>query len=68
MGCHSLLQGIFLTQKSNLHLLHWQVDSLPLSHLGSSFYFYFYLYFILLLYLFIYTFISISSCTVQALL
>ena len=31
-------QGIFLTQRSNLsllHLLHWQVDSLSLSHLGS---------------------------------
>ena len=38
MGCHFLLQGIFLTQGSNLHLLcllHWQVDSLPLCHLGS---------------------------------
>ena len=23
VGCHSLLQGIFLTQGSNLHLLHW---------------------------------------------
>ena len=37
-GCHFLLQGIFLTQGSNPHLLHtlyWQVDSLPLSHLGS---------------------------------
>ena len=36
--CHFLLQGIFLTQGSNsglLHLLHWQVDSLPLHHLGS---------------------------------
>ena len=35
---HALLQGIFLTQGSNphlLHLLHWQVDSLLLSHLGS---------------------------------
>ena len=34
----SYSQGIFLTQGSNprlLHLLHWQVDSLPLSHLGS---------------------------------
>ena len=30
-----LLQGIFLTQRLNLYLLHWQVDSLPLSHLGS---------------------------------
>ena len=38
MGCCFLLQGIFLTQGSNpriLHLLHWQADSLPLSHLGS---------------------------------
>ena len=38
VGCHFLLQGIFLTQGSNsclLHLLNWQVDSLPLSHLGS---------------------------------
>ena len=33
MGCHSLLQGIFPTQGSNLCilcLLHWQVGSLPL--------------------------------------
>ena len=35
MRCHSLLQGIFPTQRSNLGLLHWQVDSLLLSHLGS---------------------------------
>ena len=38
MGGNFLLQGIFLTQGSNLsllHLLHWQVDSLSLSHLGS---------------------------------
>ena len=27
--------GIFLDQGSNLYLLHWQVDSLPLSHQGS---------------------------------
>ena len=32
VGCHFLLQGIFLTQESNPHLLHWQVDSWPLSH------------------------------------
>ena len=35
-GCHFLLQGIFLTQGSNLHLLcllHWPADSLPQSHL-----------------------------------
>ena len=35
VGCHSLLQGIFLIQGLTLHLLHWQTDSLPLSHLGS---------------------------------
>ena len=31
VGCHSLLQGIFLTQGSNLYLLLllWQADSLP---------------------------------------
>ena len=27
VGCHFLLQGIFLTQGSNLNLLHWQLDS-----------------------------------------
>ena len=35
VGCHSLLQGTFPTQRSNPHLLcplHWQVDSLPLRH------------------------------------
>ena len=31
-----LLQGIFPMQVSNQHLLRWQVDSVPLSHLGSS--------------------------------
>ena len=33
VGCHALLQGIFLTQGSNWQLLcflHWQTDSLPL--------------------------------------
>ena len=37
VGCHFLLQGIFLTQSLNpclLYLLNRQVDSLPLSHLG----------------------------------
>ena len=37
MGCHTLLQGIFLTQGSNLSLLcspALQVFSLPLGHLG----------------------------------
>ena len=31
VGCHFLLQGPCPTQGSNLCLLHWQVDSLPLS-------------------------------------
>ena len=35
VDCHFLLQGIFPTQGSNPHLLHWQTDSLPLGHLGS---------------------------------
>ena len=37
VGCHALLQGIFLTQGSNLGLLHllcWQVDSSPLAPPG----------------------------------
>ena len=36
VGFHFLLQGIFLTQGLDLHLLyllHWQADSLPLCHL-----------------------------------
>ena len=35
VGCHVLLQAIFLIQGSNPSLLHWQVDSLPLTHQGS---------------------------------
>ena len=38
VGCHFLLQGIFLTQGSNpclLLFLCWQADSLPLPFLGS---------------------------------
>ena len=39
VGCHFLLQGIFLTQGQNLHLsclLHWQVGSLPLAPLKKN--------------------------------
>ena len=39
VGCYFPLQGISLTQGLNprsLHLLHWQVDSLPLSNLNWS--------------------------------
>ena len=32
---HFLHPGIFPTQESNPRLLHWQANSLPLSHLGS---------------------------------
>ena len=38
MGCHFLLQGIFLTQgieAKSLCLLRWQEDSLSLHHLRS---------------------------------
>ena len=35
VGCHFLLQCIFLTQGSNPRLLHWQADSLLLSNKGS---------------------------------
>ena len=37
--CHTLLQGIFPTQGSKLHLLcllHWQAGSLPLAPFGKS--------------------------------
>ena len=36
VGCHFLCLGIFPVQGSNLHLLHWQADSLTPCHLGSS--------------------------------
>ena len=39
LGCHFLLQGIFLTQGSNpclLSLLHWQKGSLPLTSPDSG--------------------------------
>ena len=36
LGCHALLQGIFLTQGSNSGLLHWQADSLPSEPQGKS--------------------------------
>ena len=35
LGFCFLVQGIFLSQGSNLRLLNWQVDSLPPSHQGS---------------------------------
>ena len=47
VGCHFLLQGIFPTQGSNLHLLHWQVYSLPLHHLRTALYKYLLFHFII---------------------
>ena len=41
VGCHFVPEGIFQAQGSNPHLLcllHWQADSLPLSHLESRWY------------------------------
>ena len=38
VGCHFLLHGIFPAQGLNPHVqcfLHWQVNLLPVSHLGS---------------------------------
>ena len=39
VGGYFLLQLIFPTQGSNLHFLHWQVDSLPLSQQGRPCYY-----------------------------
>ena len=36
MGCHSLLQGTFLTQGSNPGLLHYRQILYHLSHQGSA--------------------------------
>ena len=36
VGCHSLLQGIFPTQRSNLGLLHCRQILYPLNHQGSA--------------------------------
>ena len=35
VGCHFLLQGIFLTQGTNLGLLHWRQNLYRLSHQES---------------------------------
>ena len=37
VGCHALLQGILPTQGLNPHLLSWQAECLPLSHLERPF-------------------------------
>ena len=53
VGCHAFLQGIFLTQELNLHVLrflHWQASSLPLAPPGKP-----------VLYIIVYTSTSISQ-------
>ena len=37
MRCHFLPQGIFPTQELSPSILDWQMDSSPLSYLGSSY-------------------------------
>ena len=43
VGCHFLFQGLFQTEELNSSLQHWQVDSLPLTYLGSPHTLYLYL-------------------------
>ena len=60
---HFLLQGILLTQGLNpclLHLLHWQMESLPLQHLGSQYIFIQYMIIILYIYIVYISFVLFS--------
>ena len=41
-GAYSVARGIFPDQGSNLCLLHWQADSLPLSHQGGPTFLFFF--------------------------
>ena len=46
MGCHALLQEVFLTQGVNpclSYFLHWQAGSLPLAPLGKPIYIHIYI-------------------------
>ena len=69
-GCHALLQGIFPTQGSNLHLLyllHWQLGSLPLAppakpkyiHVAANGKKKIYIYVCVYIYIYIYIYICI---------
>ena len=54
MGCCALLQGIFRTQGSNphlLHLLHWQMGTVPLGPPGKPTTIYIYIYRLLFFFL-----------------
>ena len=62
VSCHVLLQGIFLTQGSNPHLLnllHWQAGSLPLVPSGKP------IWYIVCVYIYIYIYIYISILVSQ---
>ena len=36
-GCHFLLQGYLSRPRDGTYLLHWQADSLPVSHQGDTY-------------------------------
>ena len=64
VGCHALLQGIFLTQGLNPHvlcLLHWQAGSLPLAPPKKPIYILLYII-IIYIYIFIFRFFSVIDC------
>ena len=63
--CCSAECEIFSDQGSNLSLVHWQADSLPLSHQGII-YIYTYIYIYIYIYTYIYILIHIFS-SVQSL-
>ena len=66
MGCHFLLQWIFLTQGLNLSLLHWKTGSLPLSHQGSPIHIFIYICFKNSLSIMVYHgILSVFPCHVQ---
>ena len=44
VGCHFLLQENFLAHGLNLHFLHWQASSSPMSHQGSLYIYVYRLY------------------------
>ena len=61
VGCHALLQGIFLIQGSSLCLLcllHWQAGSLPLAPPGKPIY----VYLSFSLYIYIHVYACVCAC------
>ena len=63
MGCRALLQEIFPTQGSNphlLHLLHWQMGTLPLGPPGKPTNIYIYTYIYIYIHICVYIYIYIA--------